>query len=285
MTLRLPALLPGPSVTRSVVGHAARRLAVAEIGGPNAPAWVIAHGAGSSARFVASAFAEAVVARGGRLVVYDLRGHGDSDPDATRTGHHLDVHVADLMAVVQSTRGEVRVIGGISLGAHAAVRAVAAGAGGSALAAVVAGLPAWTGSGVYGSGPHAAIAAELRRTGVPASIERLRSAHGLHAWLRDTLLADHPRHDPGSLLATLDALDGGEAPGLDELASLRVPLVVAGWDDDPGHPLDVAREWAATAQRGQLVELELGDLDAGAEVLGRRVVAAVATEVQDASGR
>ena len=244
---------------------------------------VLAHGAGSSARFIAAAFAGPLATTGLRLVTYDLRGHGASSPARSVADHHLDAHAADLAAVVASVDAEVAVIGGVSLGAHAAVRAVAGGAvGGAAVGdlarrgAVLACLPGWTGRSRPGAGPHAALAEEVHHLGVDGVIARLRSEPGLPRWLRETLLADYPRHDPASLAAALAALDGGEAPDLDELGALGVPLAVVGWGDDPGHPLQVARTWAATAARASLVELGLDELDRGVDRLGRAGVEALA---------
>jgi pimeloyl-ACP methyl ester carboxylesterase len=274
--LVLPALGVGP-VDRFRVAVEGGCLAAASVGGPAAPAWVIAHGVGSSARFVAAAFAGPVVAAGGRLVVYDLRGHGASSPAHTVGEHHLDVHVADLIAVAAGVRTGVEVIGGISLGGHAAARAVAQGRLDAAgLRTVLACLPAWTGPAVSGIGPHAAVAAQVRRIGIAAIIEQLRHEPGLVDWLRSTLVTDYARHDPASLAAALLALDGGDAPTEAELAALSVPLALVAWPDDPGHPLAVAEHWAALAPRSVLRTIAIGELDGDVERLGRRAVAAVA---------
>jgi pimeloyl-ACP methyl ester carboxylesterase len=239
---------------------------------------LIAHGAGSSARFVVAAFAEPVLAAGARLVTYDLRGHGASDPAPDPADHHLDRQVEDLLALADAIPGPVEVVGGVSLGAHAAVRAVARDAGTRLVDVVVAFacLPAWTGPSTAGAGPHAANAGEVRRVGVAAVIDRLRTTAGLPPWLRTTLLTDYPRHDPASLAATLEALDGGEAPGEDELRTLPVPLAVVGWADDPGHPLTVAERWAGLASPSTVGRLALGDLDGDLAALGRVTVAQVA---------
>lgn len=257
---------------------ATTRLAVVEVGDPSAPAWVVAHGAGSAARFVTAAFAGPVVAAGGRLVTYDARGHGASDPARAPVDHHLDTIAGDLAAVVRSVRGTVDVVGGVSLGGHAAIRAAGAPevTGVAPRRAVLACLPAWTGPAVAGQGPHAAIAAQVAADGIAAHLAQLRTAVGLPAWLRTTLLADQPRHDPASLAAALLALDGGVAPGEGELAALGPPVAVVGWPDDPGHPLEVAERWAGLARRGRLRTLELWALDAGVDRLGAVAVAAVA---------
>ncbi|MCA1784135.1 MAG: alpha/beta fold hydrolase, partial [Intrasporangiaceae bacterium] len=139
-----------PAHHRVVVGSGGVRLAVTEVGDVDRAAVVIAHGAGSSARFIVDAFAGPVLASGRRLVTFDLRGHGRSDPARDPAHHHLDVHAADLRSVVTSVAGSIDVIGGVSLGGHAAVRAVVLE--GVTCAVVLACLPAWTGKALVGVG-------------------------------------------------------------------------------------------------------------------------------------
>ncbi|MFA9445534.1 alpha/beta fold hydrolase [Egicoccus sp. AB-alg6-2] len=247
-------------------------MALFELGPSAASPVVVAHGAGSSARFVIAAFAGPVLARGRRLVTFDQRGHGASGPVRAPAGHALERYAADLEAVVAEVGGDAWVVG-VSLGGHAAVRAAASER--LEATAVVACLPAWTGAAVPGEGPHAAIAAEVRALGLPDLLTRLTADTAMPGWLRDTLLTDYRRHDPDSLIAALLALDGGEAPTLDELARLPVPFAAVGWPDDPGHPLSVARAWADAAD-GPLRMLHLHDLDAGLERLGEAALAAAA---------
>jgi pimeloyl-ACP methyl ester carboxylesterase len=252
-------------------------LAVVEVGPAEAPGVVVAHGVGSSARFVVEAFAAPVLAAGGRLVAYDLRGHGASSGTPDPADQRLDDHVADLAALVAGLPAPPVVLGGISLGGHAAVRAAVRGV---ATSAVLACLPAWTGASVPGAGPHAAVAAEVRRIGIGRVIARLRADGALPAWLRETLVTDYSRHDPASLTAALLALDGGQAPSEDELRDLgATPLAVVGWPDDPGHPLAVAARWSSLAPRGGLGRLEITDLGVSRARLGEvamRTLAAVA---------
>lgn len=281
----LPADLTLGPVGRHRVAVRGGTLAVAAIGEPTAPAWVLAHGVGSSARFVAAAFAEAVVAAGCRLVVYDLRGHGGSVTAPDVADHHLDVHVGDLAAVVEASGGSDRasvssaavgpaVVGGISLGGHAAVRLVASGA--VTPEAVLACLPAWTGTSTPGQGPHAAIAAQVAAIGIEGVLAHLRGDRSLAGWLRRTLVDDYARHEAASLSAALRALDGGDAPTEAEVAGLGVPLAVVGWPDDPGHPLTVAERWVALAPRALLGTITIGALEAGVGRLGRTATSTVA---------
>lgn len=279
----------GVAVRRWSVPRGDALLAVAAIGPSERPAWVLAHGIGSSARFISAAFAGPILAAGYRLVVYDLRGHGASSTARTVADHHLDVHAADLSAVVASLDGkggsndhgsddgDVEVVGGVSLGAHAAVRAVTAtdAAGRPAPRVVLACLPAWVGRSVPGSGAHAAIARRVREVGVVAHREAAAADTGLAPWLREALSTDLGRHDEASLAAALLALDGAEAPTLEEVARVTQPLAVLAWGGDPGHPLAVAERWATAATCGRLTQLALRDLDVDVDRLGARAVAAV----------
>ena len=248
------------------------RLRAASLGRTADPVLLLLHGVGSSSRFLHEAFAEPVVAAGWRLVVADLRGHGGSSPVRDPAAHAHARHVADVVALAE--RFAPAVVGGVSLGGHAAVGAAVAGL---ACRAVLACLPAWSGRAVPGRGPHAAVAEEVRCVGVPAMVERFRHDTGMLPWLREVLVRDWAAHDPTSLAAALVALDGGLAPTTAELAHLQVPLGLVGWPDDPGHPLDVARSWARTAPRTELRQLTLQDVQAARTALGRAAVATLDT--------
>lgn len=245
-------------------------LHVTEIGPEGSPALLVLHGVGSSSRFVREAFAQAVGDAGWRLLAADLRGHGASTALPVPSAHGFDRHVDDVTAL--ATRFSPDVVGGISLGAHAAVGAAVAGV---PCRAVLACLPAWTGRAVPGVGPHAAVAAEVAAVGVGGMVARFRSDTTMVPWLREVLVRDWPSHDPASLAAALTALDGAQAPTSTELSELPVPLALVGWPDDPGHPLAVARDWARVATRAHLVETSLVDVEDDRAALGRAALTAL----------
>lgn len=229
-------------------------LSVQVAGSPGGPSVVVGHGVGSSARFVLDAFGPALTSAGWRLVAFDQRGHGDSDPSPSPADFRLDVLAGDLAAVADATGAEV--VGGVSLGAGAAVRAADLLPG---LRAVVACLPPWTGRATPGRGVHAAVAQAAREHGVAAMVRRHRADPAAPSWLRRVLARDWSRADAASLTAALGALDGGAAPTLTELAGLRPRLAVVGWRDDGAHPWTVAESWAGARPDAVLVAAELTD--------------------------
>lgn len=227
---------------------------------------VVAHGAGSSARFVVEAFAVPLWETGHRLVTYDLRGHGDSTPVPDPGRHTLDHHAADLAAVAERSGADV--VGGVSLGAHAAATyAVQEDVTGLLLC-----MPAWTGHATPGEGPHAVVADQVRSLGVEEVLRR--AVVDTPAWLGGLLARDWSRCDPDSLAAALLALDGGDAPDLADLRSIEAPAGVVGWPHDPGHPLAVAEQWADALRQAVLVRTTLDEVGRDREALGRSAVAA-----------
>lgn len=245
-------------------------LHVTEVGEADAPAVLVLHGVGSSSTFVAEALATPLLQRGWRLLAADLRGHGRSTPLTDPAAHAHAQHVSDVRALAQHLAPAV--IGGVSLGGHAAVTAAATGTG---CTAVLACLPAWTGPSVRGRGPHAAIASEVASIGIDGILARLRRQDGMAPWLREVLLRDWPTHDPASLAAALTALDGGDAPTVQEVRRLRVPLALVAWPTDPGHPIEVARQWAAAAPTAHLEEISISDLDSSRGAMGDAIVRAL----------
>ena len=246
-----------------------------EVGALGAPAIVIAHGVGSSASFVIGCFAAAAYEAGLRLIAYDARGHGPRGRLRDPARHDLDAYIADLDAVV--ARAGARMVGGMSLGAHTAA---AWAAGRTDLEGVLLCMPGWTGSAQPGVGPHAAVAADVRRVGVEAVLRAALADPGVPPWLAHLLDRDWRSSDAASLAAALVALDGGGAPTTAELATIAAPAGVVGWEGDGGHPLEVAVEWAQAVPRASLARIDMEEFGADPSVMGRAAMAAWATARQ-----
>lgn len=239
-------------------------LSVSERGDPSAAATVIAHGAGSSADFALRVFAPLP----GRLVAYDLRGHGNSTPIRDESLLRMDAHVADLAAVV--TAVSARTVAGLSLGGHA----VACWAADRDLDAVLIGMPGWLGPPDAVAGANARQAAELAELGTEGSLRRIR--RHAPAWVVDELEASWRRHDPAALQAVLRTLARSPAPSVDMLRAVRAPAAVVALADDPLHPVGVARRWARALPRGAYGEVTLDEMAHDRGALGRAAAAALA---------
>jgi 3-oxoadipate enol-lactonase len=91
-----------------------------EAGGEGRPI-VLCHGLTATRRSVLHG-SHALERAGHRVVLYDARGHGESDPAPAAQGYDYPALVADLEAVVDSRAGtEPVIVGGHSMGAHTAI--------------------------------------------------------------------------------------------------------------------------------------------------------------------
>ncbi len=217
------------------------------------PRAVIAHGSGSSPDFVRRAFGPALDDAGVELVALD-------EPSGDVT-----VVVATLRAAAERTRASL--VGGVSLGAHAAALLAAEGV---PLDGVLLALPAWTGAPDAVARLSDAAADEVERQGLPAAVERLAD----QGWVGAELAAAWPRYGQAGLVAALRATAVSAAPDPAALGRIGVPVGLVALRDDPFHPAEVARKWARLIQHATLEELAADDPATARAVLGRAVVRA-----------
>ena len=163
-------------------------------------------------------------------------------------------------------------VGGISIGA--AVAASWALANPSAAVAVLAGLPAWTGSPGNATAALAArhSASVLRRDGLASAISQMRGSSP--PWLSAELTRSWVGQWP-DLPDAMDAAARYVAPTGAELERLVAPMGIAAATDDPIHPLEVAVEWAAAAPAAALRTFTLDELGADPGILGSACVSAL----------
>lgn len=163
-------------------------------------------------------------------------------------------------------------VGGVSIGA--AVAAAWAVAHPGRAVAVLAALPAWTGSPESAPAAMAArhSASVLRRDGLASATAAMRASSP--PWLADELTRSWLGQWP-SLPDAMDEAAAYVAPTLAELERLSVPMGVAAATDDPIHPVEVAVEWAAAAPRAALRTVTLVEMGVDPAVLGAACVAAL----------
>lgn len=229
-------------------------------------------GSGSDDVFVTEAFAGPLADAGFGL-------HAPRPRPGSQVAEHL-VRELDLA----SARFGGRVLaGGVSLGAHLATNWAVRNP--ERCAGLLVALPAWTGGpgdGPLGSGPVAPVApavvaalaaADVVATrGLDAALSQVRN--GSPRWLADEL--DRAWHRYGQeLAASLRAAAATPGPEPAELSRLDLPVGIVALTDDPLHPLDVAREWAATLPRAALVTISLAEIGRDRRALGRAAVQAL----------
>jgi pimeloyl-ACP methyl ester carboxylesterase len=244
-------------------------------GSRSAPTALIAHGAGSSGDFVQRAFAAPLRAAGWRLVSYDLRGHGNSTAVADEAALGLDRHVQDLLALAARTGATM--LGGVSMGAHAAVLAALDATAPRDLAGLLLALPAWTGPPDLVAAANAVQAAELRAVGIAPVLDRIRRDHP--GWVADELSGAWPGHDAAAFAAVLAALARSPGPSEAELARIAVPVGIVALDDDPMHPATVAEAWSRLIPRAGLERVAFDAPAADRSVLGSAALRAYRTVV------
>lgn len=224
------------------------------------PPVVLCHGATATRRYVLHG-SRALERAGYRVVAYDARGHGESDPASAGESYGYPHLVGDLERVVEAEAGGERfLLAGHSMGAHTAVayalRHPQRLAGLALIGPVYAGavepeaLEYWDG-----------LAEALAGGGVDAFVEYVdRHQRSGPDWRDSVLRFTRERmllhRRPEALVRVLRELPRSRPfGGIEELQGIEVPALVVASDDaaDPGHPYAVAAAYAERLPRATLI--------------------------------
>jgi pimeloyl-ACP methyl ester carboxylesterase len=226
---------------------------------------VLLHGLTATHRYVVMG-SKALERSGHRVIAYDARGHGHSDPAPSPDAYEYADLVGDLAAVLDERGIERAVLAGASMGAHTLLRfAIERPERAAALVVITpaydpvdhggpASLARWDAlsEGLRGGGVEGFVEAY----GEPAVPERWRET--VTTVLRQRLSAhDHP----GAVADALRVVPRSRPfDTLHDLEEIGVPtVVVADRDDaDPGHPLSVGEDYARVIPGARLVFEEPG---------------------------
>jgi pimeloyl-ACP methyl ester carboxylesterase len=221
------------------------------------------HGLTATHRYVVMG-SRALERSGHRVIAYDARGHGRSEPAPEPTAYGYDDLAADLLALLDERGVDRAVLAGASMGAHTALRLALERP--QRVAGLVLVTPA------YEPERHPdglmrwdALAEGLRSGGVEGFLAAYGEPRVPDAWretvlkvLRQRLSAhEHPE-------AVADALQAVPRSrpfaALDDLAAVEAPTVVVADRDeaDPDHPLGVAQAYAQAIPGARLVVEEEG---------------------------
>jgi 3-oxoadipate enol-lactonase len=203
---------------------------------------------------------------GYRIVSYDARGHGESEPAQEGQSYDYPQLVGDLDRVIQDAAPDERVVlAGHSMGAHTI--AAFALANPDRVAGAVLICPASTGTPLDKEdlADWDRLAAGLKNGGVEGFL-RAYDRDLDPAW-RDTLLRiaqdrlSLHRHPAAVAQALREVPRSMPFDRLAALEGLTVPtLVIASRDEaDPGHPLEVGEEWARRIPGARLLVEEEGE--------------------------
>lgn len=246
---------PGPEVF--AVGPAPVLRGEAE--GEGTPV-VLCHGVTATRRYVLHG-SRALARAGYRVITFDARGHGQSDPAPGGQGYGYPDLVGDLERVVAEQVGEERfLLGGHSMGAHTAVAYALRHPQRLAGLAVVG--PTYLGEiGAASLRYWDGLAAALGSGGVDGFVAYIDANQGIDPRWRDSVLRFtgeriRRQEHPEALVEALREVPRSRPFGsLEELRSLPVPaLVVASHDEaDPGHPYAAAVAYAEALPRAQLI--------------------------------
>jgi pimeloyl-ACP methyl ester carboxylesterase len=224
---------------------------------------VLLHGLTATRRYVV--MGSRALERGGhRVVAYDARGHGRSQPAPKPEDYGYEVLAADLLEVLDARGIERAVLAGASMGAHTIVRLALDH--GDRVAGMVLITPAFTPEGEHNDLERwDALAEGLRSGGVEGFVAAYGDPGVPEAWretvtkvLRQRLSA---HEHPDAVADALSAVPRSRAfEDWSELGELALPaLVVASRDEaDPGHPYAVGERYAREIPGAELVSEEPG---------------------------
>jgi 3-oxoadipate enol-lactonase len=226
---------------------------------------VLLHGLTATNRYVVMG-SKSLERSGHRVIAYDARGHGASDPAPAPEAYRYEDLRDDLVRVMDERGVDRAVLAGASMGAHTILRLALEQP--DRVAGLVVITPAYTDEEFGDADALArwdALAEGLRTGGVEGFVEAYGDPGVPEAW-KDTVirvirqrlsahehldaLADAVQRTPRSRpFASVDALAAIEAP----------TVVVADRDEaDPGHPLATGEAYARTIPGADLVVEEEG---------------------------
>jgi len=230
------------------------------------PPIVLLHGVTATRRYVVHG-SNALPRRGYRLVSYDARGHGESEPAPKGEGYVYPTLTADLGRVVDVHCEKPPVLAGHSMGCHTAA-AFALSSPETVAAAVLIGPVTIGEPAPEESLAHwDRLADGIERGGVDGFMEAYEADLAVEGEWRERVLRitreRMERHrDVVAMGRVLRELPRSiPFDGLEALESLERPvLVVASRDEsDPGHPYAIAEAWAEHLPRAELVSEEPGE--------------------------
>ena len=235
-------------------------LAIEDTG--NGPALVLLHGLTATRRYVLHG-SRLLEREGHRVVSYDARAHGESDP---ADGYEYSDLAADLVSVLDSREIESAVLIGHSMGAATAVRVALEHP--ERVRGLVQITPSYPGEPYLDDAALAywdRLAAGLESDAVDGfmrAFEAPADPRFRDAVLKFTRQRIERHLHPEALAQAVRVVPRSAAfDGIERLAEIDAPALVVGSGDeaDPTHPLAVAEEYARRLPNAELVREDPGE--------------------------
>ena len=226
------------------------------------PALVLLHGLTATRRYVLHG-SRLLEREGYRVISYDARAHGESDPGE---GYEYSDLAADLLSVLDSQEVESAVLVGHSMGAATAMRVALEHP--DRIGGLVQITPAYPGEPYLEDSALAywdRLAAGLESDAVDGfmrAFEPPQDPRFRGAVLKFTRQRIERHLHPEALAQAVRAVPRSVAfDGIDRLEQVEAPVLVVGSGDDadPTHPLAVAEEYARRLPNAELVREEPGE--------------------------
>ena len=221
---------------------------------------VLLHGLTATNRYVVMG-SKALERSGHRVIAYDARAHGQSDPAPDPQAYRYEDLRDDLVRVMDERGIERAVLAGASMGAHTILRLALEQPERAAALVVI--TPAYDPDEFGDSDSLArwdALSEGLRTGGVEGFVEAYGDPGVPEQWretvfrvIRQRLAAhEHPEALADALRATPRSRP---FPSVESLAAIEVPTVVVADRDeaDPGHPLAVGEAYAEAIPNAELM--------------------------------
>ena len=226
------------------------------------PPLLLLHGLTATRRYVLQG-SRLLAREGFRLVSYDARAHGESDPG---DGYEYSDLAGDLVSVLESQDIESAVLIGHSMGAATAIRVALERP--ELVTGLVQITPAYAGEPYRDDAGLAywdRLAAGLEADGADGFMRAFEPPED-ERWREAVLKFTRQRVErhlyPEALAQAVRVVPRSEAfDGLDRLTEIDVPALVVGSrdDSDPTHPLEVAQEYARRLPEAALVIEDEGE--------------------------
>jgi pimeloyl-ACP methyl ester carboxylesterase len=194
-----------------------------------------------------------LAARGNRVVLLDMLGHGASHKPGRPRAHRMDSYAQQVLALLDELGVDQAVLGGMSLGTNVSLLAAAQAPG--RIRGLILGMPVLETAAPTAALTFVPLLLQVRYARVPLRLVSWVASH-LPASGIDTVdsLVSVIGSDPNEVSAILRGmLMGPIAPTVEQRKAITAPALVLGHGIDPLHPFADAKRLAREIPHARLI--------------------------------